>query len=83
MLEDIIKQLIARLTAIEREIARTKVVEYASSGSSSADSGVDRVVETGTTRTIADTYSLVVARYFSVEGSGSLVLEGDAALEVV
>lgn len=46
----------------------------------SATDAVDRVVETGTTRTIATTYSLTAADYFAVEGTGTLAIEGDGAL---
>ena len=44
---------------------------------------VDRVVETATTRTIATTLSLVAATYFEIQGTGSLVLQGDATLLVI
>ena len=44
---------------------------------------VDRVVETGTTRTIANTESVVVAEYFAIEGTGILQIEGDGALAVI
>lgn len=44
---------------------------------------VDRVVETATTRTIADTQSLTVATYFSIQGTGSLTIQGDGALLVI
>lgn len=50
--------------------------------SDAGNGSVDRVIETGTTRTIADTYSLVVADYMAIEGTGTLALEGDAALWV-
>lgn len=45
--------------------------------------GVPRVIADGATLTLPDTISLVVADYFSIEGSGSLVLQGDAALMVL
>ena len=48
-----------------------------------SSSGVSRVVATGQTRTIANTMCLVVSSYFAVEGTGSLVLEGDADLVVL
>ena len=54
-----------------------------SSSSGAGDGTVDRVVETATTRTIEDTLSLVALDYFSIEGTGILVLEGDAALMVL
>lgn len=49
----------------------------------SGDGTVDRVVETATTRTIDTTKSLIAAVYFTIEGTGSLVLDGDAALLVL
>ena len=51
--------------------------------SAAGDGTVDRVVETATTRTIATTLSLIAATYFEIQGTGSLVLEGDAALLVI
>lgn len=51
--------------------------------SGSGDGTVDRVVETGTTRTLATTLSLVAAGYFEVQGTGALVLAGDAALVII
>jgi hypothetical protein len=47
------------------------------------DGTVIRVVATGATLTIPDTYSLVVADYFAVEGTGILVVEGDGVLAVL
>ena len=72
-------------------VADGEVLTYDSSTSkwvneaaSSAGAGtVDRVVETATTRTIATTLSLVAATYFEIQGTGSLVLEGDATLLVI
>lgn len=46
----------------------------------SVNADTDRVVGTGETRTIADTYSVAAADYFAVEGTGVLVIEGDGAL---
>lgn len=60
---------------------RSETFDGGSGGS--ANNGVSRVVATGTTRTIADTFSLVVASYFSIEGTGILSLVGDASLEVL
>ena len=51
--------------------------------SGSGDGTVDRVVETATTRTLATTQSLIAATYFEIQGTGSLVLEGDATLLVI
>lgn len=42
---------------------------------------LSRVVATGTTRVIQDTYAVVVPEYFRV--NGALTLEGDAALHVL
>lgn len=52
-----------------------------SGGGSSAD--VNRVVATGTTRTIIDKHSSVVVDYFAVEGTGVLAIEGDGALAIL
>jgi hypothetical protein len=49
--------------------------------SSGADNGVDRVIEVSTSRTIQNTYSLVVSRYFRVNGTLSIL--GDGVLEVI
>ena len=53
------------------------------SAGGSASAGVDRVVETGTTFTIEDTFSVVVAEYFAIEGTGVLEIEGDGVLAVL
>jgi len=54
-----------------------------SGATSSSAFGIDRVVETGTTVTVADTYSVVVSDYFAVEGTGTLIIEGDGDLAVI
>lgn len=51
-------------------------------GGTVAGGGVDRVVNTGETRTVLDTHSLIVSDYFAVEGTGVLALEGDSVLEI-
>ncbi len=43
--------------------------------------GTRRVVDLDTERVILDTYSVVVSRYFLI--SGTLILDGDAALEIL
>lgn len=50
-------------------------------GANSGDGSVDRIVEVGETRTIANTHSVVCARYFQV--NGTLELQGDAILEIL
>lgn len=50
---------------------------------SGSSSGVDRIVETGTTVTIEDSFSLVVAEYFAIQGTGILKIEGDGVLAVI
>lgn len=47
------------------------------------DGTFNRVIADGETRTILDKYSAVAVRYLSIAGTGQLVLEGDAALEVL
>ena len=42
-----------------------------------------RVVADGESLTIRNTYCLIVSRYFEVQGSGVMSLEGDAVLEVI
>lgn len=56
---------------------------FASVGGGTGSTGVDRVVETGTTFTIADTFSVIVADYFAIQGTGVLAIEGDGALAVI
>lgn len=56
---------------------------YVALGSGTGSTGVDRVVETGTTFTIEDTFSVVVAEYFAIQGTGVLEIEGDGALSVI
>lgn len=48
-----------------------------------ATGSIIRVIATGATLTIADQYSLVLADYLSIEGTGILALQGDAALAVL
>lgn len=45
--------------------------------------GVRRVIADGETLTLADTECLVLARYLTIEGSGSLILEGDAEVAII
>jgi hypothetical protein len=47
-----------------------------------AAANIFRVVETGTTLTIEDGYSVVTAVYMAVEGTGVLAIEGDGVLMV-
>lgn len=44
---------------------------------------VDRVVNTGETRTVADNESLVVAGDFAIEGTGVLAIEGSGVFAVL
>lgn len=50
---------------------------------SGSSEGVDRVVETATTRTIETETSVVVADYFAIEGSGVLEIEGSGVLAIL
>jgi len=44
---------------------------------------LERVIATGETFTIPDTHCYIVTVYLSLQGTGTLVLEGDAALHVI
>ena len=62
----------------------TKTARAKGDGFESIIGGMNnRVLATGTTLTISDDYSLVVADYFTLEGSAAIVLEGDAELRII
>ena len=51
-------------------------------GTADGGAGVDRVVEDGETRTIADTFCLTVIEYIDADGTGEWAIEGDAVIDI-
>ena len=56
--------------------------EFAAGSTVRGKFNLERVVETGETFTIPDTHCYIVSRYLSVEGTGVVVLQGDATLHI-